>query len=676
MRSATWSFRQYQSAAKDKMTIDLHNLQVLANHCSAAADAMAFTLMRTAHSSFIKETEDFSCQIVTPEGYAFSSPRSFGAPWYSGIDYGPVLRMIEAYDPGDICITNDPYSGYVCTHTPDVHIWKPIFYDGRIVCFLVGHIHNTDVGGAVPASLSRSLSEIEQEGIRIPPMKIYRDGVLNEEIARIMRTNVRVPDQNWGDFMAQIASVNVGERKILEIVERFGIDDFVSGMYGLLDYAETQARGIIRSIPDGTYTFDEYADEDGNGGDPCRIALTVRIKGDQVELDYTGSDPQLSSSLNMPTGGIERHPLPLVGLVYVLFTLDTNLILNAGTLRPARAILPEGSVVNCTAPAAVGMRSLTCMVTQIATFGAFLKAVPERLPVSSPGGNSMMNVKTFDRSNRPIMASIGPVGGGGGAAPHGDGVNGSGGASAFLRNTPIEISETEVPIHFRRYGLWPDTAGAGKYRGGLAAVMEFEILTPESVVTARNRNRSLFAAWGAFGGAAGKTSRFLKNPGTDKEVDLGNADVVHCDPGDVIRVVGPAPGGYGLPQERDPALVLKDVKYGFVSVEGAKRDYGVVICNDRVDEEATRRTRSSMAAIDHLEFDFGDNRKAFEAVWNSERYALLTSYLSHTPIRWRHYVKRLFFESVRNQKFGKLGVKGQMNAIWDELKGRFKGFEP
>src|SRR4051812_46493570 len=158
------------------MTIDRRNLKVLANFCSAAADAMAFTLMRTAHSAFVKETEDFSCQVVTREGLAFASPRQFGAPWYSGIDYAPLLQAFDDYAEGDICITNDPYSGFVATHSPDIHIWKPVFYEGQIACFVVGHIHNTDVGGAVPASLSRSLTEIEQEGIRIPPVKLVENG--------------------------------------------------------------------------------------------------------------------------------------------------------------------------------------------------------------------------------------------------------------------------------------------------------------------------------------------------------------------------------------------------------------------------------------------------------------------------------------------------------------------
>ena len=210
--------------------IDARSLQVLANFCNAAADAMAYTLMRTAHSAFVKETEDFSCQVVTREGLAFGNPRHLGAPWYSGVDYGGLLASFAAYAPGDICITNDPEAGHVATHTPDIHIWKPVFHEGEIACFVVGHIHNTDVGGAVPASLSRSLSEIVQEGVRIPPVKLIEKGVENPYIAKLIRANVRLPEQNLGDLAAQIASVNIGERKMGEIIRRFGFETFLQGV--------------------------------------------------------------------------------------------------------------------------------------------------------------------------------------------------------------------------------------------------------------------------------------------------------------------------------------------------------------------------------------------------------------------------------------------------------------
>jgi len=647
------------------VAIDGRNLQILANYCAAAADAMAFTLMRTAHSTFVKETEDFSCQIVSRDGLAFASPRSFGAPWYSGIDYAPVLALIDHYDEGDICITNDAYAGNVATHSPDIHIWKPVFYGGEIFCFVVGHIHNTDIGGAVPASLSRSLTDIVQEGIRIPPLKIVHNGKLNEDVARILRLNVRVPEQNWGDFNAQIASVNIGERKIHEIVARFGAADFLQGIEGILDYAEQQARAVIRTIPDGEYFYADYADEDGEGGYPCRVAITLRVQDDRLELDYTGSDPQLASSLNMPTGGRERHPLALVGVTYVLSTLDRNLLLNAGTLRPTRAILPPGTVMNCEAPAAVGMRSLTCALSQIATVGVFSLALPTRLPANSPGGNSIMNIRTLDARNRSVVASLGPVGGGAGGTPRHDGPDGSGGLSAFLKNTPIEINEAEVPIRFLRYGLAPDSAGAGRYRGGLATEMAFEIFTPETIVTARNRNRSVFASAGAAGGGAGGLSHF-RTLRDGRALEHGNRDVIHCQPGDVVEVRGPGAGGYGLPSQRDVEAVLSDVRCGFLSAAAARAQYGVALVNGAVDEAATAQLRARMPQQVEAHFQHGAARQAFEAIWTPERYRSLTAFLAAAPVGWRHFLKTQVFRAVEQA-----GEAADMAQIFSELRLRF-----
>src|SRR6476646_5095981 len=206
------------------MAIDKVTLQVLANHTRAAAENMAYTLYRTAHSTFVKETQDFTVMLTDTAGFTVAVPMDLGATWYPGINYGRAISAIADYAPGDVGFTNDPYSGYLATHTPDLHMWKPIFHEGEIVCFAGGHIHNTAMGGAVPASLSRSLTEIHQEGIRIPPTKLMSRGVIDEKLIAVMQLNVRLPEQNWGDLNAQIASVNTGERKVLEIIERFGID--------------------------------------------------------------------------------------------------------------------------------------------------------------------------------------------------------------------------------------------------------------------------------------------------------------------------------------------------------------------------------------------------------------------------------------------------------------------
>ena len=623
------------------------SLQILANYCAAAAEAMAYTLMRTAHSTFVKETEDFSCGLLTPEGLTFASPKTLGATWYVGLDYGPAIRLIDEYREGDICITNDVYSGFVATHTPDIHIWKPVFHSGKIVCFVAGHIHNTDMGGAVPASLSRTLTEIHQEGIRIPATKLMDQGKLDQRLLDILRLNVRAPEQNLGDLMAQIASVNTGERKVHEMIARFGAGALREGMDALMDYAEAQARAIVRDIPDGDYHFDEFADEDSDNGYPLRISLTLRVRGDELVLDFSGTDPQLQSSLNVPTGGRERHVLPTVGLVYVLYTLNPMLLLNAGIMRVVRCVLPEGSMLNPRSPAAVGMRSLTCVTLMQVIFGAFSLALPERLAASPAGGLAIINVRTSTRDHRTVMASIGPVGGGAGGGPALDGVEGSGANTCFLRNTPVEIIEAEVPIRMRRYGLAPDSGGPGKFRGGCATLMEFQVSGPNSMVTARNRDRSRFAAWGVLGGAAGNTSRFTRNPGRNDQQELANADIVRLEPGDVLRVQGPGGGGYGPPWERDVDLVLADVRGGFVSVASARVQYGVVIRDGEVDAAATGVLREQMRAQGKDgHFDVGAGRRAYEAVVTPERYDALTRVLNAAPVNWRFYLKHRILDAL------------------------------
>lgn len=660
------------------MIIDKAILQVLANHCAAAAESMGYTLMRTAYSTFVKETEDFSCQLMTRTGATVASPKSMGATWYTGLDYGPVIRMFDDYQEGDVYCTNDPYSGYVATHPPDMHIWMPVFHKGELVCFVGNHIHNTDIGGAVPASLSRTLTEVHQEGIRIPPMRLMRDGVMNAELLRILALNVRVPEQNWGDLNAQLACVKVGERKVHDIIERFGVEAFKAGLDQLLDYAEEQARTIISSIPDGDYTFSDYADEDSAGGYPVRICVTARIRGDKVVLDFTGTDPQLSSSLNMPTGGNPHHSLVTVGLVYVLYTLDPTIILNSGTVRMLETILPEGSVVNCVHPAAVGMRSLLCNVTQTAVIGVFTQALPDRLPASPGNGLSLVNVKTSTRDGRTVMASIGPIGGGGGGGPFADGAEGSGANMSFLKNTPVEINESEIPVRVRKYGLVPDSGGAGLYRGGSGLMMEFQLFTPQSMVTARNRDRSVIGAWGILGGKPGAVSSFTRNPEGPAPEELGNADIVHMQPGDILLLKGPGSGGYGPPHERPVEKVLHDVKCGFISAARARADYGVAITADgTVDDVTTARLRTALAA-EPVEghYAHGAGRVAFEQVWTEARYDLLTRILAKVQVTWRFFVKHQLFKAMEGQVAGADGGAKELEAAYTALATRFADLPP
>jgi N-methylhydantoinase B len=266
------------------------------------------------------------------------------------------------------------------------------------------------------------------------------------------------------------------------------------------------------------------------------------------------------------------------------------------------------------------------------------------------------------------MASIGPVGGGGGGTPYGDGSDGAGGATGFLRNTPIEITEAEVPIHFLRYGLAPDTGAPGRFRGGLSAIMEFRISAPETIVTARNRNRSIMPGWGVHGAKAGVVSQFVLNPGTG-ETQLRNTDLVRCGPGDVIHVVGPGAGGWGDPFERDPALVERDVRQGYVSKESAARDYGVALVGGRIDEEATARLRSVRTSTASI-FTYGTERAAFESLWTTERYSLLTDFLATVPVGWRFFLKHRIFDAVEVQD-QTLPVVAQMATIFTNVRAQY-----
>ena len=669
---------QVSDLASDKtsdLAIDKVTLQVLANHCRAAAENMAYTLYRTAHSTFVKETEDFTVMLMDPAGLTVAVPMDLGATWYPGIDYGGAIALVDGgYKPGDIAFTNDPYSGFLATHAPDLHCWKPIFHKGEIVAFAGGHIHNTDMGGAVPASLSRSLTEIHQEGIRFPPMKLCDQGVLDERLLSIMMLNVRKPAQNLGDLKALIGALNTGERKVQAMLQKFGVDTFRRGLAGLLDYAEHQAREILRSIPDGEYRFADFADEDGVDGNPCRLVVTLRITGDEAVLDFTGTDPQLTSSLNVPTGSNPRHTLLLVGVYYVLYTLNPQLVLNAGLTRCFTCIVPEGTVLNPVFPAAVGMRSLTCARLRSLLFGAFGLAIPDRMPAAPAGSNSIVNIMTTDdRTNRTMIAALNPVVGGGGAMPHRDGTNGSGADSAYLKNTPIEINEAEVPVQFLRYGLEPDSGGAGRWRGGLATAMEFRVFAPNTRITVRNRDRTRFRPWGILGGGPAEPSNLILNPRTPRERVLGNTDIFVADPGDVIHIHSPGGGGRGWPLDREPEHVLTDIERGYVSLEAAARLYGVVIRHGAVDAGATNAARDA-ATRPEGHFKFGPEREAYELVWTPSQYDILTAIMAALPIHWRFFVKTKIFEAIRDA--GATGQEADVGQAFATVRSNFPQVPP
>jgi N-methylhydantoinase B len=654
------------------MAIDKVTLEVLNNFANAIAESMAFTLMRTAYTTFVKETMDFATAVVTPEGEVFAYPQAYSAGWMAGLNLGQVSKLIKSYEEGDIAATNDPYSEFYATHTPDLHLWKPVFYKGQMVCYVTCHVHHTDMGGAVPASLTRTNTDIFQEGIRIPPQKLYKAGVLNEDLVNIIKTNVRIPEQTWGDIKAQVAALNTGELKIHEMIERFGIEIFREGMYSLLDYSEKLIRTIISEIPDGDYFFADYLDEDVVSDMPVRIVANMKVRGDEIVFDFTGSDPQVNCSMNIPTGGLGKHSIPPSALWYYFMTVNPKIPMNGAIMRAVSSILPKGTIMNPEFPAAVGMRSATVLRVQDVTLGCLMKAMPQKLPACPAGIAVIVAISTQDsKSGKRFVAVLDPIIGGAGGSPFRDGSNATGGFMSFLCNTPAEINETEVPVKILRYELIQDSGGAGKYRGGLGNRLDFQVLQPNTTVSTRNRDRNKFRPWGVKGGKAGSLSRLLLNPDTPKERDLGNLDIVRLEPGDVLSMRSPGGGGYGSPLERDPQSVLVDVQSGYISLLAAKEEYGVVIHNNQIDLEATQRLRSKLEITkNRAEFDYGPEREQYESIWSESTYHVLNSLLMRVPISLRPFVKKEIYQEVKSKT-----EEGPINELilnsWEYIKNKF-----
>jgi N-methylhydantoinase B len=655
------------------LRLDRVTLEILHSYLNAVVETMGYVLGRTAHTTFVKETADFATGLVTPEGECYAYPRNLGVSNQIGLLMDKAIDQIDTYQPGDIIFFNDPYSTHgMVTHLPDLQMLKPVFDGDNLICFVWGFLHCSDVGGAVPASISPTFTEIFQEGFRLPPKKLYRSGVLNHDILDVFLANCRIPETNWGDLKALIAALNVGEERLHEVFQKFGVATLQQGMYDLLDYAASRARAVIRDIPDGTYRFVDYMEDDFVTDTPIRLAVAMTVAGDEVTLDLTGTDPQVGSAFNIPTGG-RRHPFILKTLIDYVVTHDPGVPLNGGLIRPMSNILPEGSVVNPQFPAAVGVRNATSFLLYDAVLGCLAQAVPDKTRAPGCGEAAIVVASMFDpASGRRFLSVVEPMMGGGGARPTMDGIDGSDTTAGFLRNTPVESIEAELPILIRRYDLIPNSGGAGRYRGGLGIRLDFQVFHPDVIVTARGLERFKFNPWGVHGGRYASTGRAVVNPGTDAERDIGKIDVLRLGIGDVLSLSGPGGGGYGDPLERDPQAVLEDVQAGYLDPRSAAEDYGVLVVNGSADYAATAALRA--AREPRLgRFDLGPGREAFERVWTPELVQALQTVLAEVPITSRPYVKQALAQRAKTASAtGSYGVQ-QLLDDWRELKTQLGG---
>jgi N-methylhydantoinase B len=510
----------------------------------------------------------------------------------------------------------------MATHLNDVYLWAPIFHDGKLVCYAWSFVHMTDVGGRVSGSIAPSSYELAQEGVRVPPQKLFREGILDETFLKMFLANTRTGEQNWGDMKACIAALNTAQRRLAEIIRRFGSANVSQSIDNVLNYAEAQARRVISTVPEGTYRFADFIEADMVGLGLLRVNLALTVKGGEFLMDFTGTAPEVRAALNLPSFSKNGHWMLVTGLVNWLCTREPTIAYNAGLVRPFKITIPKGTIINPGKGAAYGARYSTSHKVCDVIIGALAQAVPDQLPATDSGQGGILMVATSDPVTSETKVSVvQPVVGGSGGRPMADGVDGTMVILNFLKNVPTELLEREMPeILIRHYGLREDSGGAGKYRGGTGTIIEFEIHAPYSTVTARNLERYIFPPAGRQGGEPGTTGYTLLNPGTADEKNIGKIDILQVGVGDIVHMGTQGGGGYGDPLERSPNQVLSDVLDGYVSRKTALLSYGVAIDADgKIDLPATVQKRDAIRSARNGEplkaINFGPIREAYEKQW-------------------------------------------------------------
>lgn len=468
---------------------------------------------------------------------------------------------------------------------------KPIFSEDKFVGWATTLAHHVDVGGIIAGSNALGASEIFQEGLRLPFLKLYERGIRNDAIWEIIGTNVRVPDLVLGDLQAQIVASTVGERAFVEFLKHHGVETIRFYIEQLHDYAEALARAEFSEIPDGVYRFTDHIDGLGEDPEPIVLTAAVTVAGDHVTVDWTGSSPQVNGGINSPL------PFTKAAAYAALRSVMSSEVPNChGYTRAITVEAPPGSVVNPRSPAACGARGITGFRMIDCLFGALSQAVPSKVAADGSGGSTLPTLAGY-RDGQAFVFSETLMGNWGGTAFH-DGQEGVPHMGANQSNVPIELIEADFPLRIERYGLVPDSGGAGKYRGGLALVREYRILADGVTLSVRSDKRS-HPPHGLFGGGEGAPSLNVVNPGSDERIlPVLLTQPVTLQSGDLYRHVMAGGGGYGDPLERDPELLLADVIDGKITAEHAREAYGVVIeatvaGSAEIDRAATtaRRTR-------------------------------------------------------------------------------------
>jgi N-methylhydantoinase B len=569
------------------MAHDPVRLELVKNAIGSIVDEMVLTVIRIAYSSIMRDTMDLSSAFCDRQGRMIAQGLSVALHLGSIPDAMDRVRQKygDTLAPGDIVVLNDPYQGGM--HLPDIFMFKPVFVGERLLGYAVVVAHHNDIGGRVPGSSAADSTEIFQEGLRIPVLKLYERDKVNQTLMDLIAINVRIPDVVLGDLQAQVAACGIAERGMNELVARYGADQLERYFDELLDYTEREARRTVRSIPPGTYRFVDYLDDDGvNMDNPVKIAVAVHVEDDELTVDLEGTSPQVRGAINSTLSFAKSAVYFAVRSV-----MDSDAPNNAGFFRPIHVKAPLGCLVNPRPPAAVAARGISGFRLIDAMFGALAQAIPERVRAAGEGGTTSYSFGCYDADGRFSLFREAIMGAWGGGCRR-EGIDGIANGAANISNAPIEMVENQAPIRVERYELVPDSGGAGEWRGGMSVLRQLRFLGERATLQLR-ADRRRHSPYGLMGGRDGATSNNLLDDGKSWS-QLPTKFTRPLAKGQAMRHTTAGAGGYGDPRRRDPELVLADVIDGKVTPEGAERDYGVVVRRSpwRIDAVATERLRN------------------------------------------------------------------------------------
>ena len=518
------------------MNVNPVQLEIFKSLFHSIAEEMGATLKRTAYSPNIKERRDYSCAVFDRDGSMVSQGDHM--PVHLGSMPLSVKAAIEnrRIGPGDMVVLNDPYAGG--THLPDITLVSGVF-DGKLLRFYVAsRAHHADVGGMSPGSMPVA-EEIYQEGLRIPPVHLMSSGSVNSDVLDLILLNVRTPAEREGDLSAMIAANRTGELRLIESIRRYGWTQIQRYVHEILNYSERMTRIAIRSIPDGTYTAEDFLDDDGVGDTPVRIAVEIRIRGDKATVDFSKSDTQAAGSINAV------YAITASAVFYVFRTLvDVAIPSNAGGMRPLEIIVPSGTVVNARPPAAVcGGNVETSQRIVDVLYKCLAKALPDRIPSASQGTMNNVTFGGIDPRTHEPFAYYETVCGGMGARPGMNGISGIHTHMTNSMNTPVEAFEHDYPVRVVRYGLRRGSGGSGRHSGGDGVIREIQFLTRAQVTVLSDRRK--IAPYGLQGGQPGRPGRNRILRSTGRSETLSSKCTSWVEPGDVLSIETPGGGGWG-----------------------------------------------------------------------------------------------------------------------------------